>query len=76
MNYIYTKMCDLKQVFFIHFGLYAVVHAPVPEIAGPICCRDDIPCYARNLPACSNGQLNCSDIIIADNGALMSAKYT
>jgi hypothetical protein len=74
MYYIYTKMCDLEQVFFIRFGLSAVVHTPVPEIAGPIRFRDDIPCYARNLPACSNRQLNYSDIIIADKGALMSTK--
>jgi hypothetical protein len=67
-------MCDLKQVFFIRIGLSAVVHTPVTEIAGSICLRDDIPCYARNLPACSSAQLNCSDIIIADKGALRSAR--
>jgi hypothetical protein len=60
--------------FFIRFGPSAIVYTPVPQLAGSFFLKDDIPSYARNLPACPDERKNCSDIISADKGDLMSTK--
>lgn len=74
MDYSNIEMSDLQQIFFIRFGLSAVVYTPVPLITGSICLRDDIPCYAKSLPVSSNKQLNCCQYFSADEGDLMSTK--
>jgi len=67
-------MCDLEQILFISLGLSAAVYAQVSLIAGPICLGDDIPCYARNLPAHVNERLNCCEYFGGGKGNLMSSK--
>jgi len=67
-------MCYLEQLLFISFRLSAAVYAQVSLIAGSISLTDDIPCYARNLPARLNERLNCCEYFGGGKGNLMSSK--